>query len=211
MSTATRATRSRSRRWSSSVVADHGGLDIFFANAGVSGGFDGDFRQDAGRLGGNPAHQPDRPVPRDQICRAGDEGSAAAGRSSATASVAGLRVGRGRPGLFGVEGGGHQPGQGRRDATGRRQHPRQRDLPRPDRDRHDRIHLRPRPRQGPGGPDRPSQSAEARRRADRNRQRGAVPRLRRGQLRQRPGDRRRRRPQRLAPLQPPKLRTDGAY
>ncbi len=29
------------------VVADHGGLDIFFANAGVSGGFDGIFEQDA--------------------------------------------------------------------------------------------------------------------------------------------------------------------
>ena len=29
------------------AVADHGGLDIFFANAGVSGGFDGLFEQDA--------------------------------------------------------------------------------------------------------------------------------------------------------------------
>ena len=29
------------------VVADHGRLDIFFANAGVSGGFDGIFDQDA--------------------------------------------------------------------------------------------------------------------------------------------------------------------
>ncbi len=29
------------------VVADHGRLDIFFANAGVSGGFDGIFEQDA--------------------------------------------------------------------------------------------------------------------------------------------------------------------
>ena len=29
------------------VVAEHGGLDIFFANAGVSGGFDGIFDQDA--------------------------------------------------------------------------------------------------------------------------------------------------------------------
>ena len=29
------------------VVADHGKLDIFFANAGVSGGFDGIFEQDA--------------------------------------------------------------------------------------------------------------------------------------------------------------------
>ena len=29
------------------VVADHGKLDIFFANAGISGGFDGLFDQDA--------------------------------------------------------------------------------------------------------------------------------------------------------------------
>ena len=31
---ATPATKRRSRRWSSAVVAEHGGLDIFFANAG---------------------------------------------------------------------------------------------------------------------------------------------------------------------------------
>ena len=120
------------------TVRDHGGLDIFFANAGISGGFASIFEQDAGRLGRDPAGQPDRPVPGDQICRAGDEG---ARRRVDHRHRLGRRpsLGRGRAGLFGVQGGGDQPGQGRRDPAGRRQHPRQRHLPRPDRDRHDRA------------------------------------------------------------------------
>ena len=77
----------------------------------------------------------------------------------------GPALGRGRAGLFGVEGGGDQPGQDRRAAARRLERPRQRHLPRADRNRHDRIRLRARPRQGAGGPPRPPQPAEARRRS----------------------------------------------
>ena len=57
------------------TVADHGGVDIVFANAGISGGLAGDLRAKLGRLGGNPPRQPDRPVPRDQICGSAHEGA----------------------------------------------------------------------------------------------------------------------------------------
>ena len=52
------------------VVGKHGGLDIFFANAGISGGFATIAEQTAAGLGRDPAGQPDRAVPRDQICGA---------------------------------------------------------------------------------------------------------------------------------------------
>ena len=143
---------------------------------------------------GNPAGQPDRPVPGDQICRAAHEGARRRidhlHRQRRRHSLR-----RRRAGLFGVEGGRHQPGQGRRDPARGRQHPRQRHLPRPDRDRHDQGHLRHGAR--PSGQEeqhRPAQSAEARRRARRDRPRRAVPGVRRIQLRQRPRPGRRRRP-----------------
>ncbi|MEQ7873290.1 SDR family NAD(P)-dependent oxidoreductase [Sphingomonas sp. ASV193] len=78
------------------VVADHGGLDVFFANAGVSGGFDSLFEQDAATwaeilrinlIGPFLAIKYAAPAMK------------AKGRGSiiATASVAGLRSGAGGP------------------------------------------------------------------------------------------------------------------
>lgn len=78
------------------VAADHGRLDIFFANAGISGGFDGIFDQDAAQwaeilrinlVGPFLAIKYAAPV-----MKAGGGGSIIA-----TASVAGLRAGAGGP------------------------------------------------------------------------------------------------------------------
>ncbi len=78
------------------VVADHGGLDIFFANAGVSGGFDGIFDQDLAAwaeilrinlIGPFLAVKYAAPVMK---ARGG-------GSIIATASVAGIRAGAGGP------------------------------------------------------------------------------------------------------------------
>ena len=120
------------------TVRDHGGLDIFFANAGISGGFASIFEQDAEDWA--------------EILRVNLIGPFLAIKYAAPAMKErgggsiichrlgrGPSLGRGRAGLFGVQGGRDQPGQGRRDPAGRRQHPRQRHLPRPDRDRHDRA------------------------------------------------------------------------
>jgi len=78
------------------TVRDHGGLDIFFANAGVSGGFDGMFEQDASDwaeilrinlIGPFLAVKYAAPC-----MKARSDGSIIA-----TASVAGLRAGAGGP------------------------------------------------------------------------------------------------------------------
>ena len=78
------------------VVADHGRLDIFFANAGVSGGFDGIFEQDAAAwveilrinlIGPFLAIKYGAPA----IKRSGG------GSIICTASVAGIRAGAGGP------------------------------------------------------------------------------------------------------------------
>jgi NAD(P)-dependent dehydrogenase (short-subunit alcohol dehydrogenase family) len=78
------------------TVRDHGGLDIFFANAGVSGGFDSIFDQDAGDwadilrvnlIGPFLAVKYGAPVMKPR----------GGGSIIATASVAGLRSGAGGP------------------------------------------------------------------------------------------------------------------
>ena len=78
------------------TVADHGQLDIFFANAGVSGGFDGLFDQDAAAwaeilrinlIGPFLAIKYAAPVMKDS----------GGGSIICTASVAGLRAGAGGP------------------------------------------------------------------------------------------------------------------
>ena len=78
------------------TVRDHGGLDIFFANAGVSGGFDGIFDQDAADwaeilrvnlIGPFLAVKYAAPPMKER----------GAGSIIATASVAGLRAGAGGP------------------------------------------------------------------------------------------------------------------
>ena len=111
------------------TIRDHGGLDIFFANAGISGGFDGIFDQDAADWA--------------EILRVNLIGPFLAVKYAAPATEA-ARQGLDhrhrlrswtafrsrRAGLFGVQGGRHQPGQGRGDAARWRQHPCQRDLPR---------------------------------------------------------------------------------
>ena len=77
------------------TVRDHGGLDIFFANAGISGGFDSIFDQDAADwseilrvnlIGPFLAVKYAAPVMKDR-----------GGSIIATASVAGLRSGAGGP------------------------------------------------------------------------------------------------------------------
>ena len=122
--------------WSTIAVREHGGLDIFFANAGISGGLASIFEQTpedwqeilrVNLIGPFLAIKHAAPVMKER----------GGGSIICTASVAGIRAGRGRAGLFGVEGGRDQPGRGRRDPAVRRQHPGQRHLPRPDRDRHD--------------------------------------------------------------------------
>ena len=156
---------------------------IFFANAGIVGRLRAHRRTDRRRLGRDPARQPDRPVPGDQVCRPGHR-EGGGGSIICTASVAGLRSGAG-----GAAYSAPRPAS----STSSR-------LPRnssPDRVRVNAIcpglietgmtkplfELARDPAQeqrigelNPGA---------ARRRAARNRQRGAVPRLGRVQLRQR--------------------------
>ena len=81
---------------SKQVAREHGGLDIVFANAGISGGFAVDIGADSGRLGRDPARQPHRSVPRDQICCAADE-RAVADRSSAPQASPGCAPVPGEP------------------------------------------------------------------------------------------------------------------
>ncbi len=78
------------------VVADHGRIDVFFANAGVSGGFDGLFEQDAAAwaeilrinlIGPFLAIKYAAPAMKDS----------GGGSIVCTASVAGLRAGAGGP------------------------------------------------------------------------------------------------------------------
>jgi NAD(P)-dependent dehydrogenase (short-subunit alcohol dehydrogenase family) len=113
-----------------SAAARFGGLDIVFANAGVSGGLASLFDQSPedwaeilriNLIGPFLAIKHAAPLIKER----------GGGSIICTASVAGHPIGRGRPGLFGVEGGGHQPGQGRRAAIGRLERSRQRDLPGP--------------------------------------------------------------------------------
>lgn len=78
------------------VVAEHGGLDIFFANAGVSGGFDGIFDQDAAAWA--EILRINLIGPFLAVKYAAPHIKARGGGSIiATASVAGLRAGAGGP------------------------------------------------------------------------------------------------------------------
>ena len=111
-----------------------------------------------------------------------------------TACVAGLRAGAGGPAYSASKAGVISLVEVAATQLVRRQHPGQRHLPGPDRNRHDPAALRHGPRRREGRADRPPQPDEARRRAGRDRPCGAVPGLGRVELRQRPCIGRRRRP-----------------
>ena len=130
------------------VVREHGRLDIFFANAGVSGGMATLVRADAGGLGRDPAHQPHRLRAGDQICRARDD--RAAGSIVCTASVAGIRSGAGGAAYSASKAGVINLVQNACQQLAGLGHPRQRHLPGPDRDRHDRGDVRSGARARPG-------------------------------------------------------------
>ena len=101
-----------------------------------------DLRADGRRLGRDPARQSDRPVPRDQACRAGHRRTAAAARSSAPPASPGLRSGAGGAAYSASKAGVINLVTTAAQQLSRRRYPGQRDLPRPDRDRHDRGDLR---------------------------------------------------------------------
>ncbi|CAA9510123.1 MAG: 3-oxoacyl-[acyl-carrier protein] reductase, partial [uncultured Sphingomonadaceae bacterium] len=145
-------------------------------------------RRNSRRLAGAAASQPRRAV-------LGGEARGANYRRAGRRRDHLHRVGRRHPfgggtgALFRVQGGGDQPRPDRRAAAGGHGGAGKRDLPRADRDGHDAADVRAGAGQGGRGEDRPAQPAEARRSAGGDRAGGAVPRLRRGELRQRPGGR----------------------
>ena len=95
-----------------------------------------DRRADGRRLGRDPARQPDRSVPRDQICRAADA-ERGGGSIICTASVAGIRSGAGGAAYSASKAGVINLVQTAAQQLSGTRHPCQRHLPRPDRDRHD--------------------------------------------------------------------------
>jgi NAD(P)-dependent dehydrogenase (short-subunit alcohol dehydrogenase family) len=117
--------------------ATFGGLDIFFANAGITGG----------ALGGYFDATPEIWMETLRVNLVGaflavKHGAPAiqergGGAILCTASVAGLRAGA----LFGLQGGRHQPRADRGAGVGRHRCAGQRDLSRPDRDEHDPLRL----------------------------------------------------------------------
>ena len=120
---------------------EHGGLDIFFANAGISGGLASLFEQIAedwqeilrvNLIGPFLAIKHAAPAMKER------------GRGSiiCTASVAGLRAGAGGPAYSASKAGVINLVKVAAHPARRRQHQGQRDLPRPDRDRHDQADLR---------------------------------------------------------------------
>ena len=184
------------------AVRDHGGLDIFYANAGISGGLASIFEQSpedwqeilrVNLIGPFLAIKHAAPVMKER----------GGGSIICTASVAGLRSGAGGPAYSASKAGVIRlvqvaatqlsganirvnaicPGLIETGMT---------------KGLYDMARAA-----GQGGPDRPPQSDEARRRARRDRPRRPLPRLGRIELCQRPCPRRRRRPVLIAPVPPP--------
>ena len=191
------------------VVRQHGGLDIFFANAGISGGFASIAEQTAEDWA--------------EILRVNLIGPFLAIKYAAPADASARRrvdhlhgkrrrasLRRRRRGLFGVEGRRDQPRPDGRPAALRHRHPRQRHLPRPDRDRHDQADLRHGARPAAR---RTASASSTRCSAAASRSRSPRPRLFLAsdevQLRQRPGAGRRRRPVEQPPDRPPLRHPDA--
>ena len=127
------------------VVEAHGGLDIFFANAGISGGFATIAEQTEADWA--EILRVNLIGPFLAIKYAGPAIAARGGGSIiCTASVAGLRSGAGRRSLFGVKGRRNQPRSECGTAAVGLGRAGERHLPRPDRDRHDPAALRAGPR-----------------------------------------------------------------
>ena len=102
-------------------------------------------RADRGTLAGNPAHQPDRPVSRDQICDAAHDQAEI--RLDRLHRIGGRpEVRRQRSSLRREQGRRHQPGADHGLFAVRHRRADQRGVSRPDRDRHDQADLRPRAR-----------------------------------------------------------------
>ncbi len=119
------------------AVSAYGKLDVIWANAGISGGWVPLHDQTRRAVERDPAGQPDRAVPRGEARLAADDEAGARRLDHLH------RIGRGPEGQCRRQS--LQRQQGRRDQPGadvilradRHRHSRQRDLPRPDRDRHD--------------------------------------------------------------------------
>ena len=155
---------------------EHGGLDIFFANAGISGGLASIFEQTPEDW--HEILRVNLVGPWLAIKHAAPAMQARGGGSIiATASVAGIRAGAGGPAYSASKAGRDQPGRSGGDAIVRRQYQGQRHLPRTDRDRHDPAALRHGAGRWERVPDRPPQPAEARRHSRRDRRGRFVPRL----------------------------------
>ena len=183
------------------AVSAFGGLDIAFANAGVSGGLTaladqtGAFWLDLLRI---------NLVGPFLIIKHAGKHMAARGKGSivCTASVAGLRSGAGgapysasKAGVINLV----QTSAQQMAGTGVRG---ERHLPRPDRDRHDRAHVRPGAGERDRSQARPAQSLASRRPAGGDRPGGAVPGVGRRLLCERPGHCGGRRPLQLPPDRP---------
>ena len=171
------------------AVAEFGGLDVVYANAGISGGLVPLFEQSVelwqeilrvNLIGPFLAIKHAAPLLVSQ----------GSGSIICTASVAGLRANAGGNPYSASKAGVISLVQTVKFAIWHRRAG-QRHLPGADRDRHDQADLRPRPRPRLRGQNRPVEPAGALRRAARNSRHGAVPGQRRCLLCQWPGDRRR--------------------
>ena len=178
------------------AVATYGGLDIAFANAGISGGIEGVFETTPGHMA--EVLRVNLIGPMLMVKHAGkrmwDQAIANPGRGGAiilTASVAGIRSGAGGPSYSALEGGRHQSCADLGTAAFGYGRARQRDLPRPHRNGNDATDIRLCTRQGRRGKDRAAQSAASCGATDRARAGGAVSGFGRSKLCQRSGDCRR--------------------
>ena len=163
-------------RTGNEVAKTHGGLDIFFANAGISGGFASISEQSAedwaeilrvNLIGPFLAIKYAAPLIK---LRGG-------GSIVCTASVAGLRSGAGGAAYSASKAGVINLVQIGGAAAFRHRRARQRDLPGPDRNRHDQTDLRHGQGVRPGKAHRRAEPRRTRRRARGDRPSGAVPRL----------------------------------
>jgi len=106
------------------AFSTYGGLDIAFANAGISGGLPGIFDETPEGFFRNSPRQPARPVADGQTCRQGDVGSGAWGFDRLHGKRRWDPFGRRRARLFGVKSRRHQSRRGLGAAAQRHRRPR---------------------------------------------------------------------------------------